>query len=301
MSPACSIGVPVYNGEQFLERCLDSLLAQTLTDIEIVVADNKSTDASLEIARSFAARDDRVRVLPAQENLGAAWNFNRLVEATSAPYFCWSPHDDEREPDALRQCVAALNAAGPKTVLAYNRAVFIDSESKLVGPDTDEFVLTSRRPAFRLARALHELNLASPVLGVMRRSALDQTRLIDSFAGSDYVLLSEMAMLGRTVEVPEVGFRRRMHEQSSREAAKSREEVQAWFDPRGRVSKLSDRSRLLLEYHRSATRLPIPLLDRLLCLGIIAPARTMKRARVVGGALKDRLRGTTSGETADEE
>jgi len=292
MSPTLSIGVPVYNGERYLARCLESLVSQTLTDIEIVVADNKSTDSSLEIAHDFARRDDRVTVLPADENLGAAWNFNRLVEATVAPYFCWSPHDDEREPDALRQCVDALEAA-PAAVLAYNRAVFIDADSQIVEPDSDEFVLDARRPFLRLARALNQLNLASPVLGVMRSDALDKTRLIDSFAGSDYVLLCEMAMLGQTVELSDIGFRRRMHEQSSREAQTSREDVQAWFDPRGRVSKLSDRSRLLLEYHRSALRVPMNPIDRLLCLGTIIPARSIKRARVVGGAWKDRLRGTT--------
>lgn len=292
MSPALSIGVPVYNGERYLARCLESLLAQTLDDIEIVVADNKSTDSSLEIAEEFARNDARVRVLPAEENLGAAWNFNRLVEATSAPYFCWSPHDDEREPDALRQCVEALDSA-PAAVLAYNRAVFIDADSNVVEPDTDEFALSSGRPFLRLVRALNALNLASPVLGVMRRETLAKTRLIDSFAGSDYVLLCEMAMLGPTLELPEVGFRRRMHEQSSREAQQSREDVQAWFDPRGRVSRLSDRSRLLLEYHRSALRLPMNPLDRLLCLSTIIPARSIKRVRVVGGAWKDRRRGTT--------
>ncbi|MEM7142392.1 MAG: glycosyltransferase family 2 protein [Actinomycetota bacterium] len=293
MSPVLSVGVPVYNGENYLASCLQSLVAQTLTDIEIVVADNKSTDGSLAIARDFAERDERVRVLEADENLGAAWNYNRLVAETSGRYFCWTPHDDERTPGAFAAAVEALDAAGPDTVLAYTRAVFIDADGDEIEPDPDVFAFAQARPFRRLVGALHALNLASPVLGVMRRDALESSRLIDSFAGSDYVLLSEMAMLGRTIEVPELGFRRRMHAQSSREAQKSRADVQAWFDPRGRASRLSDRSRLLVEYHRSAARLPLPLVDRALCLAAIIPARTTKRARVAAGAWKDRVRGTT--------
>ena len=72
--PLVSLGVPVYNGEAYLEEALDSLRSQTVEDLEIVIVDNQSTDATIEIAEAAEAADPRVRVLRNPENLGAAGN-----------------------------------------------------------------------------------------------------------------------------------------------------------------------------------------------------------------------------------
>jgi glycosyltransferase involved in cell wall biosynthesis len=56
-----SIGLPVYNGEKFLEKCLDSLLAQTFSDFELIISDNASTDNTEAICRTYAAQDQRIR------------------------------------------------------------------------------------------------------------------------------------------------------------------------------------------------------------------------------------------------
>lgn len=281
-----SVGVPVFNGEKYLDRCLASLRAQTHDDLEILVADNASTDASVEIAETHAAADERIRVIHAPENRGAAFNYNRVVELTSAPFFCWTPHDDEREPTAIEHCIAAFDEHGPDAVLVHNRGVFIDEASEIVGVDDDHFEITDRGAARRLVRALHNLNVANPVLGVMRRSALERTRLIGPFPASDYVLLAELAMLGTIVEIDDLGFRRRIHPESSRKAATTKEAVQAWFDPSQRSSALSDRSRLLLEYHRSAMTVPPSAGARISCSAVIVPARATKRARILLGRLK---------------
>lgn len=291
MTPLISVGIPVCNGERYLEGCLRSVLDQTIVDLEVVVADNASQDRSVEIARDIAADDHRVRVLESDENRGAAWNYNRLVAATSAPYFCWTAHDDEREPDGLAACLEALRAGGPTTVLAYTRTVFIDEHGEVIARDRDRLDTHDPRPHRRLATVLRRLNLASPLLGLLRRSALERTRLIAPFTASDYVLQAELAILGGIVEVPMIGFRRRLHPESSRAAATSRHEVQAWFDPSKHVSRLSDRTKLLVEYHRSAWRLAPTRAERLKCVAVIVPARTYKRSRVAGGALKDRILG----------
>ena len=63
-TPRVSIAVPVYNGERYVAQALDSLLAQTYTDFELVIVDNCSTDGTEDICRSFASRDQRVGLLP---------------------------------------------------------------------------------------------------------------------------------------------------------------------------------------------------------------------------------------------
>src|SRR5262245_24410584 len=82
-----TIGVPVYNGARHLEPCLDSLLAQTYEDIEIVISDNASTDRTPEICRAYQERDERVRYHRQPRNIGAAANYNYLVGHTSGELF----------------------------------------------------------------------------------------------------------------------------------------------------------------------------------------------------------------------
>ena len=94
-TPRVSIGVPVYNGERYLARTLESLLAQTFSDFEVIITDNASTDATAEIGRAFAARDCRIRYHRAEQNQGVAANFLWALASSKAhrklaatPWFC---------------------------------------------------------------------------------------------------------------------------------------------------------------------------------------------------------------------
>ena len=100
-----TIGIPVFNGAEFLEAALDAACTQEWPELEILVADNASTDRSVEIAEARCRADERVRLIRAEENRGAAWNFNRLVEQAKGEFFWWLPHDDVLEPRAVELCV----------------------------------------------------------------------------------------------------------------------------------------------------------------------------------------------------
>ena len=84
-----SIGLPVYNGEKYLEQALISILSQTYTDFELIISDNASTDRTQAICREYAAKDPRIRYYCNEENLGAAPNHNRVFELASGEYFKW--------------------------------------------------------------------------------------------------------------------------------------------------------------------------------------------------------------------
>ena len=96
--PLISVSVPVYNAEKYLRQCLDSLLNQTLRDIEIVVVNDGSTDGSEAICREYAERDSRV-VLICKENGGLAAARQTALEASKGLYFCACDADDWVEPD----------------------------------------------------------------------------------------------------------------------------------------------------------------------------------------------------------
>src|SRR5262245_53440235 len=98
-TPRVSIGLPVYNGQAFLEPAIASLLAQTFEDFELVLVDNASTDRTTEICRGFAARDSRVRHHVNPKNIGGGPNFNLAFDlASAAPLFKWAAHDDIHQP-----------------------------------------------------------------------------------------------------------------------------------------------------------------------------------------------------------
>jgi glycosyltransferase involved in cell wall biosynthesis len=105
VTPKLTVGLPVYNGERHLQDAIESILAQTFGDFRLVVADNASTDATGEIARSLAARDARVHYHRNESNIGLAANFNLVFRMSDSPYFRWATSDDVTLPDFLRRCV----------------------------------------------------------------------------------------------------------------------------------------------------------------------------------------------------
>ena len=93
--PIVSIGMPVYDGERFIEDALDSLLAQTFTDFELIISDNASTDATESICCNYAKRDSRIRYIRQIENLGALRNFQFVLNEANGDYFMWAASDDK--------------------------------------------------------------------------------------------------------------------------------------------------------------------------------------------------------------
>jgi glycosyltransferase involved in cell wall biosynthesis len=92
--PRVSVGVPVYNGERYLQAALESLRAQDFADFEVIVSDNASQDGTRAICERFVALDPRFRYVRSESNLGAARNYNRLVDLARGELFRWNPHDD---------------------------------------------------------------------------------------------------------------------------------------------------------------------------------------------------------------
>ncbi|MCW3014140.1 MAG: hypothetical protein JWO02_1232 [Solirubrobacterales bacterium] len=124
--PLVSILIPAYNGERFLGAALDSALAQTHVEIEVIVGDDGSTDATLELALVVAARDRRVRVLAAERNLGAPANQARLHHAARGTFIKPLLQDDVLAPDAVARLLEPL-VRDDAIVLATSKRGLIDA------------------------------------------------------------------------------------------------------------------------------------------------------------------------------
>lgn len=106
VSPMVSVVLPCYNAAKNLEQCLDSILNQTLTEIEVICVDDGSTDTTLDILRSYQHRDPRICLIQ-QANAGAGAARNTGLARASGTYLSFLDADDFFEPDMLEKAVAA--------------------------------------------------------------------------------------------------------------------------------------------------------------------------------------------------
>ena len=110
MNVKLSIGMPVYNGELFIERAIESILAQTFTDFELIISDNASTDSTQEICQSFSKKDSRIRIFKQEKNIGIHRNFYFLLSQAKGEYFAWAAVDDYLDKDFMEKNLKVLES-----------------------------------------------------------------------------------------------------------------------------------------------------------------------------------------------
>lgn len=201
--PLVSVGVPVYNGSLEIARALDSVLAQTYANLEIVVSDNASTDDTLLICRDRAATDRRIVVHSATMNHGATWNFNEVARRSTGEYFMWLAHDDLLEPEFVARALARLEA-DTRAAICHSIGQPFNSSGILEGQSYVGWVIEAPEPRVRYRQLLEHWELHAAVYGLMRREALVGTRGLRPVLSGEVVFMAEMALHGKVVQVPEV-------------------------------------------------------------------------------------------------
>jgi glycosyltransferase involved in cell wall biosynthesis len=261
--PLLSIGLPVWNGEQFIEEAIESHLCQSFDDFELIISDNHSIDRTEAICRSFAARDPRVRYVRQASNLGAAKNYDFTVQLAQGKYFKWSAHDDVLLPTFLAECVAA-HERDPSTVLAYTLIRIIDEDGRTIGYHrTRRRRLFAEQPSVRFHDLVCTGGMNSEIFGVIRRDFLLETKGHGNWRSSDLNLIAELALMGPFARVDEVLFERRRHHDAYSGRPRSPAEIADWLDTSG----LADTSheRLLEEYRDSLSRVRLSIPERKKC------------------------------------
>src|SRR5258708_23576621 len=123
--PLVSIGLPVFNGEEYLREALDTLTAQDYGNFELIISDNASTDRTATICRDYAAKDPRIVYFCNETNVGPLKNSARVLDIATGKYFMLAAHDDVWGPSYLTNCVAALED-DPLKVLCCTSLRFIN-------------------------------------------------------------------------------------------------------------------------------------------------------------------------------
>lgn len=277
--PVCSVGLPVYNAERFVRNAIESVLAQTFEDFELVICDNASTDATERICREYAARDRRVNYFRNEVNLGGSGNFCRVFERSAARYFRWLAADDSMAPRALQACFTALEAdAG--AVLACGRAAFVGEAGDVIAPYDEPQALPQRSAVERFRAVTKQDPQCHALYGLMRREALERTRLLGPFAGSDNTFLAEVSLYGRFIEIDELLFFRRVHP-GAYSWNMSDERVRAFYAPsqRDAAGVLLSAMRHRSENVRAVLRAPVTSVEKLRLLAYVARQAWWQRAQ----------------------
>jgi len=267
--PCVSIGLPVFNGEKYLKEALDSILAQTYKDFELIISDNASTDRTQQICRSYAAKDGRIRYYRTKKNVGACKNFNRVVDLSRGEYFRWAAHDDVIAPEFLEKCVNVLDT-DPSVVVCCSKTRFIDEHSQFRGTHSYKIRIGSRKPHERFGDIISiKILCAYAIFGLIRLHLLRKTPLLASYIGSDRNLVVELGLIGRIYEIPEYLFYSRNHLQTCStelcdfRSGNSYQIPTQWWDPT--LAQRIIYTYNLLEYLRSIRRVPLKWSERILC------------------------------------
>jgi glycosyltransferase involved in cell wall biosynthesis len=233
-APRVSIGLPVYNGDRFIEQAIDSILEQTLEDLELIISDNASTDRTQEMCQRYADKDDRVRYVRNRHNLGAAFNYNQTFHLSSGMYFKWAAHDDALRPEFLERCADALDG-DPDAVIAYPRWQAIDEKGQPRDYQYARWDVSSELPVRRFQNAMSLAGRGSvPIFGLIRSDVLWKTGLHPPYPHGDHVLLAELSLYGRFIEVPEALQLHRWHAGRYVRTSSAAERVAWWAPDKGR-------------------------------------------------------------------
>jgi glycosyltransferase involved in cell wall biosynthesis len=222
--------MPVYNGARYIGIAIESILTQSFADFELIISDNASTDETQEICLKMASMDDRIIYHRNRENIGAAGNYNRLVEVARAEFFRWSNADDAIAPSHHERCMSVLESTGD-AVLCYGRTRFID-EKGVEGKDyEDNLDLQDERPSDRYIHFHESVGLTNVIYGLMRTAALRRTAVMGQgrFRAPDTNLMAELALYGKFIEIPETLFYRRLHPEAVSAVRDDKErQIQFW-------------------------------------------------------------------------
>lgn len=289
--PRVSIGLPVFNGERYLTRALNCLLTQDYEDFELIISDNASTDATELICRDYAGKDARVRYYRNGTNIGATPNYNHVFELARGEFFKWASHDDECSPALVRRCIEMFAEAPASTVLVFSRADIIDEFGRVTNQSEDRISSSSPHPFKRLAKVLWSSGSGHSLWGLIRSDALRQTRLMGCIE-SDHVLLGELALLGKLIEIPEVLYSQRRHAGCAIPTHRTARELSTWHDPRTANKRilLPHWERVYIEYFKGIRHIPLSVVDRWLCFLLVPTVGYWRRFLRWSGPLRHRLR-----------
>jgi len=205
--PALSVGLAVRNDPQGARRCIESVLSQDFTDIELVICDNASDDDTVDTLQEYARQDRRVTVAANPVNIGSHENMNRVLGLSRGRLFRWISADDWLEPSALSEGVCALERRPDAVGVTSGYTIHAPGAAPRYELYPGEFP-SSADAARRFERMLWFFHAGDakydPVYGIYRREPLMRSARIRPNERTDWLLSVELALMGPIVHINEL-------------------------------------------------------------------------------------------------
>lgn len=208
--------MPVNNGAMFIRQALDSALAQTFTDFELIISDNASNDDTQLICEEYCNKHPQIIYVRHKKNLGAHWNFNFVTQNAKGDFITWLAHDDILEPTFLSETVRYM-LQKPSTVLVASDFMIIDQNGTNLGAE----ILTNIRGQIDWKKRIVEFfkypisNVFFCIYGLMKteicKSVLQSVSEPKIASGSELPILARFAVIGEIEAIPIVLRKYRKH------------------------------------------------------------------------------------------
>ena len=202
--PTLSVGLAVRNGVDVVGRCIESILSQDFTDLELVISDNASDDATIGLLEEYARADRRIKLSVNKVNIGIHENMDRVLELSQGELFRWISSDDWLEPDCLSACVRALRTREEAIGVTTHFTIHTADGSTRYEEYRGEFP-TSPDPARRFERMLWFFHAGDakydPAYGMYRREVLMRSHRHSPSEQADWLLSAELALMGPIIHV----------------------------------------------------------------------------------------------------
>ncbi len=218
-APLVSIGLPVYNGERFIQHALDSLLAQDYPNMELIISDNASTDRTRDICLAYQVKDSRVHYYRNDVNIGMMSNFKRALDLASGEYFMFAAHDDTWKPEFISVLLSDLRSH-PEAEVVMSALDIVNEDGQLIKPvrlDQGDKSPNEQGYFSMLLRLMTLWGRSSKshhyyLYGLFRRKFLQETfgYYVDTAFG-DRMFIALLALLSPFRYVPQVLFYKTRH------------------------------------------------------------------------------------------
>jgi len=266
MTASITIGMPVFNEERFLRDSIESILAQSHQNIELIISDNGSSDNTEQICREYEKKCSWLKYHRFNKNGGPAQNFKYVIENASGQYFMWACGHDLWAENYLEECVTALES-NPNAVVAFGLCNWIDAKGRLVDIQTG---ISDTRGLSVIDRFFTVfLGNMNPILSVMRITGIGKIKVFN-IVGTDLVILCNLALIGDFILASDTSWYRRDFRYEQKYTDKlNRYKSNEYRLSKGFLSRYFPLARLPIEIVKQVLYSKIYIVEKMLILAVL--------------------------------
>lgn len=203
--PLVSVGIPVYNGEKNIKRCLTSIVNQTYKNLEILIIDDNSTDNSFKILKKFISKRKNIKIFKNKKNMGISYTYSKLAKIAKGKFFAWNPQDDARSLNYFDSCIKEF--LKDETIVLCHGTVKAFLKKKIYCENTINSYSNISNDLRRLT-IFHKNFCDTSIYGLIKRKKLLKTSLFNQKSTAPAnLLLSELILKGKFMQVNNCFFK----------------------------------------------------------------------------------------------